>query len=196
MRDDTLPVGEKHHFAKINNDKALEIYLSKGDGSREDRALKFGVLPSVVKKIDSGETWGHITGKHTARIQERNRAYVKRQKISRSDATRDDYENAMQKIREHSIPGRFPGCIETDYCKDERGYGVTYMKGHQTKTHIVSWEYHHNNCMKKPDGLVVRHREMCNNEACVNPDHLVIGTHSDNLNDQYKPTGGRKNKKA
>lgn len=32
-----------------------------------------------------------------------------------------------------------------------------------------------------PDGLVVRHT--CDDRRCINPDHLVIGTHGDNMND-------------
>ena len=32
-----------------------------------------------------------------------------------------------------------------------------------------------------PAGLVVRHQ--CHTPACVNPDHLLLGTHQDNVND-------------
>ena len=32
-----------------------------------------------------------------------------------------------------------------------------------------------------PAGMVVRHT--CHNPACVNPDHLLLGTHQDNVND-------------
>ena len=35
-----------------------------------------------------------------------------------------------------------------------------------------------------PNGLVVRHT--CNNKLCVNPDHLVLGTHKDNYKDAVK----------
>lgn len=45
-----------------------------------------------------------------------------------------------------------------------------------------------------PDGLVVRH--MCNNPYCLNPNHLEIGTHQDNVNDKVlagKTTKGEKN---
>lgn len=34
-----------------------------------------------------------------------------------------------------------------------------------------------------PDGLVVRHR--CGNSGCVNPEHLIIGTQSENMQDLW-----------
>jgi hypothetical protein len=35
---------------------------------------------------------------------------------------------------------------------------------------------------KNADGLVVRHS--CHNKSCINPDHLSLGTHADNVNDK------------
>jgi hypothetical protein len=57
------------------------------------------------------------------------------------------------------------------------GYGLAYSpsQGYTTVAHRVIWE----ECFGFiPDGLHVLH--LCDNPTCVNPEHLVLGTHQDN----------------
>lgn len=58
-------------------------------------------------------------------------------------------------------------------------YGRIKVNGKNIPAHRFSWEIH--NGKNVPEGLLVLHR--CDNPECVNPDHLMIGTHQDNMND-------------
>jgi len=59
-----------------------------------------------------------------------------------------------------------------------RGYGTIWVNGRLEKAHRVSWEFING---KIPEKKLVLHR--CDNEKCVNPAHLFMGDHLDNMRD-------------
>lgn len=67
---------------------------------------------------------------------------------------------------------------------DSHGYGKIQYQCSSHKAHRLAYQIYVGNI---PDGLHVLHR--CDNPRCVNPDHLFIGSHADNMKD--KTTKGR-----
>lgn len=85
------------------------------------------------------------------------------------------------------------GCWEWNLNIREDGYGgVVARDGKKSLAHREAWKITHGEI---PSKMEICHR--CDNRKCINPDHLFMGTHTDNMRDmrqkeRHKPHIGSK----
>jgi hypothetical protein len=96
---------------------------------------------------------------------------------------------------EYEVDGN--GCWNcTSHSPDSSGYSRAVINGKRLRLSRYMYEQKHG-CI--PEGMVVRHK--CDNPRCINPDHLEVGTHTNNMRDMIergrrKSTIGSNNPKS
>lgn len=71
------------------------------------------------------------------------------------------------------------GCAEWQGALDGSGYAQVWCQGKVRKAHRLAFVF-----VKGPipEGMCICHT--CDNPKCINPAHLFIGTHQDNMSDK------------
>lgn len=77
-------------------------------------------------------------------------------------------------------------CIETTWgCLQKDGYGRKMIEGRVYMAHRVAWaEANGVDFTTMTPDMIIRHT--CDNPPCINPEHLVLGTHKDNAQDRVE----------
>jgi hypothetical protein len=107
-------------------------------------------------------------------------------------------EQVKEAFERHYIPEPNSGCwLWTSAIIDKHGYGAFTCRSwgfKATRAPRVSYTIH---CHPVPEGKHVLHR--CDTPACVNPGHLFLGSHQDNVRDMVhkkRHTLGTRNRHA
>lgn len=83
------------------------------------------------------------------------------------------------------IAGTLAGnCIEWERYRNRDGYGRQKYKDKMVLSHRLAYVEHHGLSLEDIAGMVVRHK--CDNPSCINPEHLELGTHADNVRDRQE----------
>jgi hypothetical protein len=97
----------------------------------------------------------------------------------------------LQERIDHFSVKRDNGCIDWIGYADKERYGRMRVSSKLLRVIRVVYTMHNGEI---PEGLVVRH--VCDNPACINIEHLEIGTNKDNIDDRTKRGRGVRGEKS
>ena len=74
------------------------------------------------------------------------------------------------------------GCVEGKGARDKGGYVKAFYQGKHTRAHRAAYCRARGLSLEDIKGQLVLHS--CDNPSCCNPEHLRLGTHTDNMRDR------------
>ena len=93
----------------------------------------------------------------------------------------------QQRLHYRSVRDTKTGCVLWTGSRNATGYGYINIGGRTWYTHRAAWTAANGSIRK---GLHVCNR--CDERACINPDHLFLGSHKDNMADRAAKARQRK----
>uniref|UniRef100_A0A6C0C5M7 HNH nuclease domain-containing protein n=1 Tax=viral metagenome TaxID=1070528 RepID=A0A6C0C5M7_9ZZZZ len=178
----TLRRGGNHPKSTISEKKAIQIKLSrypKDDArymTQAARAEKFKVKISLVRSIDSGQSWGHLFGMDnaaSAKLRERRRNNPKKAKERIWD--KKMFEEANKKLLGLSVIDKKSPKYNSSHCRvwqgklkpdgSPRAIGI---HGRYIAPNVLA-------CCIKNNTLDNKNKysyRKCGNKLCVNADHI------------------------
>lgn len=92
-------------------------------------------------------------------------------------AVKQRYRDETERFHAGYLVDARTGCWNWQKSRNHKGYGLMSVKGVTSIAHRYSYAKYHG-----PIGRsLVLHR--CDNPPCVNPEHLYLGSHADNMRD-------------
>lgn len=178
--------GASCSLAKLSLETAQEIADSWSTNKTiASRAKLFDVTWSTIKDIDERRTWPnlcHPNGKQFVGLADRNVNQRKCAKIRHETLNKEHYEAIKERFLQCSDVDDKPGSTCRVWRKVEvnKVYARFTAYGHTASAHVWACEIKQGHAMTE-DKPIVRH--LCNNPRCVSFDHIVAGTHTENMAD-------------
>jgi DNA-binding XRE family transcriptional regulator len=167
--------------AKLNYKLAAEVRATKGEGTQQERAVRFNVSRTTISNIDNGKSWTDILS-------------PKRPRIDR-DPTIDECFELFDKLRERTdlvfvsstnpafVTGLISNPMHWLWKEDNQPtayYPTIYFMQRITYAHRAALSARLQRRLDTSEWV----RHLCNNSRCCNPHHLAIGTPADNAADK------------
>jgi hypothetical protein len=93
----------------------------------------------------------------------------------------------IERIKNNININNKTGCWEWKLRRDKDGYASINLGGNRERCSRISYQIYKGQI---PNKMLVCHT--CDNPPCVNPDHLFIGTHKDNMDDMVSKGKNKK----